>query len=53
MSRLEHELVRILNKILGKFLTPRGTPVWGSVVRVASDNYRLIRVDDDGKLVKS
>lgn len=53
MSNLGHEAVKKLNKILGKFLNPRGVPIWGSVVRVASDDYRLIQVDDDGKLVKS
>jgi|GEM_PF-5105135 len=53
MSSLAHAIVKILNKILGKYLTPRGIPVWGSVVKMASGDYRLIRVDDDGKLVKS
>lgn len=53
MSRLEHSIVKILNKILGKYLNPRGIPVWGSVVKVASGDYRLIYVDDDGKLVIS
>ena len=53
MSNLGHEIVKKLNKILGKYLNPRGIPIWGSVVKVASDDYRLIRVDDDGKLVNS
>lgn len=53
MSSLADEILKKLNKILGKYLNPRGIPVWGSIVKVASDDYRLIRVDDEGKLVKS
>lgn len=51
MSRLEHETVRILNKILGKFLNPRGVPIWGSTKKVASGDYRVIRTNDEGELV--
>ncbi len=44
------EILKKLNKIYGKYMRTMGIPVWGSVVKVADGDYRLIRVDDDGKL---
>lgn len=53
MSSLQDEILKVLHKIEGKFLIPRGTPIWGSINRVAKNDYRILLLDDDGKLVQS
>jgi len=50
---LQEEILKKLAKLEGKYLIPMGLPVWGSIVKVSKDDYRVILVDDDGKLVAS
>jgi len=50
---LQEEILKKLNKISGKFLQTQGLPVWGTIVRTAQGDFRVILVDDDGKLVAS
>jgi len=50
---LDEEILKKLNKILGKYLATQGLPVWGAVERTAQGDFRVLYVDDDGKLVVS
>lgn len=50
---LEEEMLKKLNKIFGKFMATQGLPVWGAIVKTAQGDYRVLYVDDDGKLVVS
>ena len=50
---LEEEILKKLNKIYGKFLATQGLPVWGVITKTAQGSFRVILVDDDGKLVAS
>lgn len=47
------ELVRRLRQILGKYQQDIGIIVWGTIVKKAQGDYRVLFVDDDGKLVAS
>ena len=44
------DIVRQLKRILGKYERVQGIKAWGSTVREADGNKRVILVDDDGKL---
>jgi len=48
---LEEEILKKLNKIYGKFLATQGLPVWGAIVKTAQGDFRVILVDDYGKLM--
>jgi hypothetical protein len=50
---LTEEILKKVNKIYGKFMATQGLPVWGAVVKTAQGNFRVLFVDDDGKLVAS
>ena len=50
---LQAEILKKINKIYGKFMATQGLPVWGTIVKVAQGDFRVILVDDDGKLVAS
>ncbi len=50
MPSLDVEVVKKLNKILGKYMRNQGVLFWGSTVKETQGNYRPIRVDDDGFL---
>jgi len=50
-SRSEYE-EKLLEDLLDKFQS-LGIISWGTTVKVASGQYRVIMVDDDGKLVTS
>ncbi len=45
------EAVRRLRQILGKYMQDIGIAAWGTTARKAQDQYRVLYVDDDGKLV--
>jgi len=47
---LEEEILKKLNKIYGKFMQTQGSPAWGTIVKVAQGDYRVLLVDDNGKL---
>jgi len=51
--QLEEEILKKLNKIYGKYLATQGLPVWGAIAKTAQGDYRVLYVDDDGKLVVS
>jgi len=50
---MSEQIVRVLNKIYGKFMRNQGLPVWGVITKTAQGDYRVILVDDDGKLIAS
>ena len=50
---LEEEILKKINKIYGKFMATQGLPVWGVVTKTAQGSFRVVLVDDDGKLVAS
>jgi hypothetical protein len=48
---LEDEILKKLNKIYGKFMQTQGLPVWCAAVRTSQDSFRVLLVDDNGRLV--
>ena len=50
---LQEEILKKLNKIFGKYMATQGLPVWGVITRTAQGDFRVILVDDDGKVLAS
>jgi hypothetical protein len=50
---LQEEILKKINKIYGKFMATQGLPIWGVVTKTAQGSFRVILVDDDGKLLAS
>jgi len=50
---MSEQILRILNKILGKYQRDIGIVVWGGITRTAQGDYRVVLVDEDGKVVAS
>lgn len=44
---------KLLEEIKAKLMEDLGILVWGTIVKTAQGDYRVILVDDDGKLVAS
>lgn len=44
-------IIHRLKQILGKYQQDIGIVLWGSTVKKAQEDYRVLRVNDDGKLV--
>jgi len=44
---------KLLEEIKAKLMEDLGILVWGTIVKTAQGDYRVLLLDDDGKLVAS
>jgi len=49
----EAGIIHRLKQILGKYQQDLGLLVWGTTAKKTQGNYRVLLLDDDGKLVAS
>lgn len=47
----EVETIRRLRQILGKYMADIGIIFWGTTVKKEQDQYRVLKVNDEGELV--